>query len=154
MKWWILVIIVVLLGCQSDTDNTPRPSSTSLSPTVELTPTLTPQQRLDYETQYEALRQSQVAIEDVWRALQANQTISCADEIPQEVTPANITPSEDAIGQLLLKAATEINDAIVLWYAECQNPRPVPPATTIDEGLRLALAGAQTLMNIERDLQQ
>lgn len=151
-RWWLLMMALLIVGCGDATESTPRPSVPTVSPTtVTVAPTLTTQQRFEYETQYEALRQSQQIIETIWRDLQTGREVSCAADIPQAIKPANITGS-DAIGQALFKAASDVNEAIVLWRAECENPRAVPPAPVIDEGLGSALAAAQTLKKIEQDL--
>lgn len=154
MKWIYFISVVFLVSCSNTNQVSMPQNATSSEPSPSLlTPTLTIQQRIEYETQYEALRQSQQAIESVWRDLQANQSVSCMREIPQTVLPEHILATND-IGQDLLKAATEINDSIVLWRAECQNPRPNPPSIVIDDGLRLALSAEQTLIKIEQNLRQ
>ncbi len=153
VRCYILLLVFVIIGCQADTDSTPPSAIPPALPTASLAPTLTTQQRLNYETQYEALRQSQQTIERVWRDLQANREVSCADDILQPITPSNIIGT-DHIGQLLFKAATEVNDAIILWRAECQNPRTMPLSSVIDEGLRHTLTAAQTLSNIQQELQR
>lgn len=148
-RWLWIALMVLAMACQSETTT---PSSTE-NPSPIRTPTLTNQQRIEYESQYEALRHSQAAIETIWRDVQSNRAVSCADEIPQQVLPADVI-GEDNIGQLLFKAATEVNDAIVLWRAECQNPRTNPPISVINQGLTTALTAAETLANVEQYLKR
>ena len=68
----------------------------------------------------------------------------CAAELKPQISPDALT-SDDPISLTLQQAAIEIQTAVNLWQAECQNPRPQPPPDVIDRGIRAALAAGTAL---------
>ncbi len=148
MRYLLLFILLalILIACGGDSEDEENAILSTLTPTAEdqSAPTLDPALRETLEFQYEALRQSQEQIETVWQDLQAGQPVSCTTIVEVNVPPEAVTGMD-----ALFRAAVEIDRAVGLWEAECQNPRPHPPPEIIDQGLRAALAAGDALRDAE-----
>ncbi len=150
-RMWIpaLLILLILSACGDNTSNDNKPESTPPNtPTIEIEvtslPTLTDELREQLESTYNILSEAQAQIEAVWSDLQAGRTVDCAAELKPQISPDALT-SDDPISLTLQQAAIEIQTAVNLWQAECQNPRPQPPPDVIDRGIRAALAAGTAL---------
>lgn len=146
---WIpaLLILLLLSACGDDKPNDDKSESTPANtPTmqIEATPTLTNELREQLESTYSILSEAQAQIETVWSDLQAGRTVDCAAALNQQISPDALS-SDDPISLTLQQAAIEIQTAVNLWQAECQNPRPQPPPDVIDRGIRAALAAGTAL---------
>ncbi len=146
---WIpaLLILLLLSACGDDKPNDDKSESTpATTPTMQIaaTPTLTDELREQLESTYSILSEAQAQIETVWTDLQADRTVDCASALKQQVSPDALS-SDDPISLILQQAAIEIQTAVNLWQAECQNPRSQPPPDVIDRGIRAALAAGTAL---------
>lgn len=148
---WIpaLLILLLLSACGDDRPTDDQPKSTpATAPTVEIEvtpfPTLTDELREQLESTYSVLSEAQAQIETVWSDLQAGRTVECAAELKPQMSPDALV-GDDPISLTLQQAAIEVQAAVNLWQAECQNPRPQPPPEVIDRGIRAALAAGTAL---------
>ncbi|MBL1136894.1 MAG: hypothetical protein HND46_16430 [Chloroflexi bacterium] len=148
---WIrtLLIILILSACGDEKPTDDKSKSTpETAPTVEIEvtpfPTLTDELREQLESTYSVLSEVQAQIETVWSDLQAGRTVDCAAALKQQISPDALS-SDDPISLILQQAAIEVQTAVNLWQAECQNPRPQPPPDVIDRGIRAALAAGTAL---------
>jgi hypothetical protein len=149
-RFWIpaLFILLILTGCGEDENNKPSDPTPEITPTTEIevtpAPTLSDAERQQLEASYSILSEAHTQIEGIWSDLQAGQSVECATPLNPQISPDGLA-GEDVISQTLQQAAIEIETAVNLWQAECQNPRPQPPADVIDRGVRAALAAGQAL---------
>ncbi|MCQ3932303.1 MAG: hypothetical protein DPW16_17780 [Chloroflexi bacterium] len=157
---WIpaLLILLLLSACGDDKPTDDQSTSTpEAAPTVEievtLFPTLTDELREQLESTYSVLSEAQAQIEKVWSDLQAGRTVECAAELKPQISPDALS-SDDSISLTLQQAAIEVQTAVNLWQAECQNPRPQPPPEVIDRGIRAALAAGTALDAASASLSQ
>lgn len=144
-----LLIMLMLSACGDNTSNDDKPESTPAStPTIEIEatpfPIMTDAQREQLESTTSILSEAQAQIEAVWSDLQAGRAVDCAAELKPQISPDALT-SDDPISLTLQQAAIEIQTAVNLWQAECQNPRSQPPPNVIDRGIRAALAAGTAL---------
>ena len=131
-----LVLVVVGMACSSDEKPTPNVPETL---PIITTPTITLDQRLYLESQFSTLQVAQRRIEGIWQDLQAGRQVLCAAWEEARIPPASVQ-GDDEISIALFQAASDIETAILIWEAECDNPRLQPPPEIIDRGLRAALA--------------
>jgi len=150
-RFWIpaLLILLILTGCGGeDENNKPSNPTPEITPTTEIevtpAPTLSDTERQQLEVSYSVLSEAHTQIEGIWTDLQAGQSVECTTPLNPQISPDALTGA-DVISQTLQQAAIEIETAVNLWQAECQNPRPQPPADVIDRGVRAALAAGQAL---------
>lgn len=144
-----LLILLMLSACGNEKPSDDKPESTpEIPPTVEIEvtpfPTLTDDLRQQLEFTYSILSEAQAQIETVWTDLQAGRTVDCAAALKPQISPDALS-SDAPISLILQQAAIEIQTAVNLWQAECQNPRPQPPPDVIDRGIRAALAAGTAL---------
>lgn len=164
MKVFLIFVFVFsfsMTACDSqdktDTDTQPAPPTGTLAiEGIEPSsppPTIALEIRSTLESNYDALRTAQVAIYEVWSALQENEAVSCSEELPFLLNPQEVN-GEDEISAKLYAAALQLQDAYRLWTAECADPRSQPPADVIGNGLRAALSADTHLNDAETLLTQ
>lgn len=151
----LVVMMLMLAACDDQDDKDKRATLPAPPVTVDTTleiPGIPQEIRATLEESYEALRQRQTAIEEVWARLQRDDTVGCDEALPEMHSP-QIYAGDDAVSERLFDAAVHIANAYQLWEAECQNPRTQPPGTVIDEGLREALSAGDDLREAQSILQ-
>ena len=136
MRRMIVVLLVITLaacgGKHTDERTNQTPPPEHLVPAATLSPVLG-----DLQQDFEALRGSQQAINQIWDQLAANQGVQCGnypDVLSPEAISAAGDPAYQPLADLLRSAANELNHALSVWKAECANPRQMPPPDVIDEG--------------------
>lgn len=142
-RWFVmlLVLLCTVVGCSSDDNSDPVPDERSPVPI----PTVGLNARLEREAQLAQLAEAQAQLEQIWRDLQAGQSVSCATEILARPSPILFEDGTDILSSWLYQAALAIEESVQTWQLECSNPRAQPPADVIDRGLTTALE-AQTAL--------
>lgn len=149
---FFLLFVLVLAACSGDDE--PEKPATAQPPTataipVTVQPTLSTELRLAAEGQYEQLRQLHVQMETIWDALLKGETAQCG-EIYNVLSPEFV--SADLVE--LRRAAIELENAVLLWQAECENPRSQPPPDVIDRGVLMVRAAGDALALVEQTLKE
>ena len=149
MKKLLLVLSVVVLllaACGSD-DDSPAPAETSAPANDTSIST-----RLARD--YESLNVAYQTIGNVWEGLASGEQVQCGT-YPEAPAPEDISAGDDdalqPLADLLKQAAIELQSAINLWQAECNNPRTTIPPDVIDEG-RLSVRAAGDTLREANDL--
>lgn len=134
-----LLLGLALTAC-GETDTPVEPSPTPAPPTSTVAPT-TPPDLLRYQDQYERLVEANRAIAAVWDGLASGEQVQCGSypdfPAPEAIPTATATTGDTSLAVHLQDAAIAVDEAVTLWRAECNNPRPTTPPDVIDQG-RLA----------------
>lgn len=140
---WLLVgLTIVLAACGNDGNLPPPPEDTATAQPATSgapSPTLIALQR-----DFESLQASHRAITQIWESLAAGEQVACGDYpavLPPDSISAADDPTYEELAARLRRAAIDIEQAVVLWKAECATPRPNPDSATINQG-RLAVRAA------------
>ncbi len=145
-----MVLLGLLTACDGDPDGhaTETPSS---HPTSTALPT-PPAELRQLQGHYERLQTAHRAIAAVWEGLATGKQVQCGD-YPDYPAPESITTGTtgdlNELVEHLQSAAIAIDEAVTLWRAECDNPRPITPPEVIDRGRFAARTAGDILRDIE-----